>query len=232
MKPTLLAATLLLLVAGLASVETQTQPASPSRTAQPATASVAADPQAVATRYCVGCHNTRVRSGGLALDAASVANASRDPQLWEKVVRKLRTGMMPPSGAPRPDRTTLDGFAAAIETTIDRAAASAPNPGAPSLHRLNRTEYGYAIRDLLDLPIDTTSLLPGDDSSEGFDNLASVLSVSPALMQSYVSAAAKISRLAVGDSTISADITTYPAPRGVSQTGHRDGLPLGTRGAG
>ena len=138
--------------------------------------------------------------------------------------------MMPPSGAPRPDRATLDRLAAAVEDTIDRAAAATPNPGAPALHRLNRTEYGNAVRDLLDLPIDATALLPGDDSSEGFDNLASVLSVSPALMQAYVTAAAKISRLAVGDPTISADLTTYPAPRGMSQAQHREGLPLGTRG--
>ena len=138
-------------------------------------------------------------------------------------MRKVRTGMMPPSGAPRPDRATLDRFAAAVEDTIDRAAAAAPNPGAPALHRLNRTEYGNAVRDLLDLPIDAAALLPGDDSSEGFDNMASVLSVSPALMQAYVTAAAKISRLAVGDPTISADLTTYPAPRGMSQAEHREG---------
>jgi hypothetical protein len=138
--------------------------------------------------------------------------------------------MMPPAGAPRPDRATLDSLAAAVETTLDRAAAAAPNPGAPALHRLNRTEYGNAVRDLLELPIDAAALLPGDDSSEGFDNQASVLSVSPALMQSYVTAAAKISRLAVGDPTISADITTYIAPRGLSQAEHREGLPLGTRG--
>jgi len=186
--------------------------------------------QGTIDRYCATCHNPRVKAGGLALDALPVANAARDPQTWEKVIRKVRTGMMPPSGAPRPDRATLDGLAATVETSLDRAAAAAPNPGAPALHRLNRTEYGNAIRDLLDLPIDATALLPGDDSSEGFDNMASVLSVSPALMQSYVTAAAKISRLAVGDPTISADITTYFAPRGMSQAGHREGLPLGTRG--
>ena len=145
-------------------------------------------------------------------------------------MRKVRTGMMPPANAPRPDRATLDGLAAAVEATIDRAAAAAPNPGAPVLHRLNRTEYANAVRDLLDLPIDAAALLPGDDSSEGFDNMASVLGVSPALMQAYVSAAAKISRLAVGDPTISADLTTYLPPRGLSQAMHREGLPLGTRG--
>jgi hypothetical protein len=159
-----------------------------------------------------------------------VAAAGREPQTWEKVVRKIRTGMMPPSGAARPDRATLDTVAAAIENTIDRVAAAAPNPGAPALHRLNRTEYGYAVRDLLDLPVDAAALLPGDDASEGFDNMASTLSVSPALMQAYVSAAAQISRLAVGDPTISAGLTTYTPPRGVSQAAHREGLPLGTRG--
>jgi hypothetical protein len=159
-----------------------------------------------------------------------VADAAREPQTWEKVIRKVRTGMMPPSGAPRPDRATLDAMADTAAGRIDRAAAASPNAGAPTLHRLNRTEYANAIRDLLDLPIDPTTLLPADDSSEGFDNMASVLSVSPALMQAYVSAAAKISRLAVGDPTTTAGLTTYQAPRGLAQTGHREGLPLGTRG--
>jgi mono/diheme cytochrome c family protein len=209
----------------LASATTQTQRTTPAR-AEPAVAGA----QAVVDRYCVACHNARLKAGGLALDGLDVVQAARQPQTWEKVVRKVRTGMMPPAGAPRPDRATLDGLAAAVETTIDRAAAAAPNPGAPALHRLNRAEYGNAVRDLLDLPIDAAALLPGDDSSEGFDNMASALGVSPALMQAYVSAAAKISRLAVGDPTISADLTTYLPPRGLSQATHREGLPLGTRG--
>jgi cytochrome c551/c552 len=195
-----------------------------------ASSAIAQNHQAVVDRYCVTCHNNRLKTGNLTLEGLTVAAAGQQAQVWEKVVRKVRTGMMPPANAPRPDRATLDGVAAAVEATIDRAAVAAPNPGAPALHRLNRTEYGNAVRDLLDLPIDAASLLPGDDSSEGFDNMASVLSVSPALMQAYVSAAAKISRLAVGDPTISADLTTYQAPRGVAQTGHREGLPLGTRG--
>jgi mono/diheme cytochrome c family protein len=186
--------------------------------------------QGTIDRYCVTCHNPRMKAGGLALDALPLANAASEPQTWEKVIRKVRTGMMPPAGAPRPDRAALDSLAASVETTLDRAAAATPNPGAPALHRLNRTEYGNAVRDLLDLPIDAAALLPGDDSSEGFDNQASVLSVSPALMQAYVTAAAKVSRLAVGDPTISADITTYVAPRGMSQAEHREALPLGTRG--
>jgi mono/diheme cytochrome c family protein len=224
MKGTMLAAVVLLVLVGLARVETQ-GPAASTRASQPATGA-----QGTIDRYCVTCHNARVKTGGVALDALPVDSAAREPQTWEKVIRKVRTGMMPPAGAPRPDRATLDSLAATVETTIDRAAATAPNPGAPALHRLNRTEYGNAVRDLLDLPIDAAALLPGDDSSEGFDNQASVLSVSPALMQAYVTAAAKISRLAVGDPTISADITTYVAPRGMSQAEHRENLPLGTRG--
>ena len=236
---TLIAATLLFLgalaqdstVASRPLDEARTEDQGPRTDQGPSTKDQGLPPaQAVVDRYCVTCHNPRMRAGGLTLDALPVSDAHREPQTWEKVVRKVRTGMMPPSGAPRPDRATLDGFAASVENAIDRAAAAAPNPGAPSLHRLNRTEYGNAVRDLLDLPIDASALLPGDDSSEGFDNLASVLSVSPALMQAYVTAAAKISRLAVGDPTISPDITTYLPPRAMSQAMHREGLPLGTRG--
>ena len=234
MKTTIFAAALLLVVGLAARVETQNPqpavgralPGSPGGPARPTISE-----KALIDRYCATCHNQRTRAGSLALDTLDVAAADRDPQTWEKVVRKVRTGMMPPSGAPRPDRATLDAFAASIESTIDRAARTAPNPGAPGLHRLNRAEYGNAVRDLLDLPIDATRLLPADDSSgEGFDNMASTLSVSPALMQAYVTAAARISRLAVGDPTISAELTTYAPPRGLSQAGHREGMPLGTRG--
>ena len=225
MKATIFAAAVLLVFVGLTKVETQN-----STSQRPCLTSPRPAAQGIIDRYCVTCHNPRMKAGGLVLDGLPVSSAAGEPQTWEKVIRKVRTGMMPPAGAPRPDRATLDSLAAAVETTLDRAAAAAPNPGAPALHRLNRTEYGNAVRDLLELPIDAAALLPGDDSSEGFDNQASVLSVSPALMQSYVTAAAKISRLAVGDPTISADITTYVAPRGMSQAGHREGLPLGTRG--
>jgi len=160
------------------------------------------DSRAVVQRYCVTCHNTRTKAGGLLLDQLDAGMPEQHPETFEKVVRKLRTGMMPPSGAPRPDRSTLDRLASTVETALDRAAALAPNPGAPALHRLNRAEYANAVRDLLDLPIDAMTMLPGDDSSDGFDNIANVLSVSPALMQAYVSAAGKISRLAIGDPTI------------------------------
>jgi len=226
MKQTMLAAAVLLVVAATTRVTTQSQTATRGVSVAPATSS-----QAVIDRYCSTCHNTRMRAGGLALDALDIAAAGREPQTWEKVVRKVRTGMMPPTGAPRPDRATLDAFAASIEAAIDLAAAKMPNPGTTSLHRLNRAEYGNAVRDLLDLPINSTALLPADDSSgEGFDNMASTLSVSPALMQAYVTAAARISRIAVGDSTITAELTTYSPPRGMSQAAHREGMPLGTRG--
>ena len=219
----------MLVAAGLAGLE----PHGPIRAAQPAapastTASI--PPQQLVDRYCATCHSERTRAGGLSLAGLSVADAAGRAETWEKVVRKVRTGMMPPAGAPRPDAAALGAFASHLEGALDRAAATAPNPGAPVLHRLNRAEYANAVRDLLDLPIDASTLLPGDDSTEGFDNIASVLGVSPALMQAYVSAAAKISRLAVGDMTASSAITTYTAPRGLSQAEHREGLPLGTRG--
>ena len=187
-------------------------------------------PQKLVEQYCATCHSDRARAGGLTLAGLGVEQAGAAAVTWEKAVRKLRTGMMPPAGAPRPDRATLDRLAAHIEGVLDKRAASSPDPGARVLHRLNRAEYGNAVRDLLDLPIDAAALLPGDDSAEGFDNIASVLNVSPALMQAYVTAAAKISRLAVGDPTTSPGITTYGAPAGLSQADHREGQPFGTRG--
>jgi len=224
-KPSIaLAAAGALLLVASAGVRTQGQNRGP--VSQASTSA----PQPLLDRYCLTCHNDRVKAGGLVLAPFDTERAVRDAQTWEKVVRKLRTGMMPPSGAPRPERAALDGLASQLESAIDRAATASPKPGAPVLHRLNRAEYGNAVRDLLDLPIDAASMLPGDDSTEGFDNIASVLSVSPALMQAYVSAAARISRLAVGDMTTSPGLTTYAAPRGLSQAEHREGMPLGTRG--
>jgi hypothetical protein len=215
-----------MLAATLPSVTTHSQGSAPPGNPQ------ASSPgsEALLKRYCITCHNGVMRRGGLVLDQLDVEQPGRAPETWEKVVRKVRTGMMPPSGAPRPDRPTLDRFASVLEDALDHAAAAAPNPGAPVLHRLNRTEYANAVRDLLDLPVDATALLPGDDSSEGFDNIANALGVSPALMQAYVSAAAKISRLAIGDPTISSGLTTYVAPRGLLQAENREGLPFGTRG--
>ena len=145
-------------------------------------------------------------------------------------MRKLRVGAMPPQGMPRPDRATMDSLAASIETSLDRAAAAAPNPGQPVLHRLNRTEYANAIRDLLDLDVDASDLLPTDDSSFGFDNIASVLGVSPALIERYLLASGKVSRLAVGDPKIDPIVDTYRVRADLTQNEHIEGLPLGTRG--
>jgi mono/diheme cytochrome c family protein len=201
--------------------------------ARPAAASPAAPAVADAAfvkQYCAGCHSERMKAGGLVLEGLDVTNVAGHSEHWEKVVRKVRTGMMPPSGAPRPSREVLDGFAAALETRLDRAVDSRAMLETPALHRLNRTEYSNAIRDLLHLDVDVTPLLPADGSSEGFDNLAEALSVSPSHIQGYVSAAMKISRLAIGDRTLAPSMVTYSAPAGLAQDRHIDGLPIGTRG--
>jgi cytochrome c551/c552 len=188
------------------------------------------DSQALLKQYCVTCHNQQLKTAGLALDALDVADVARDAETWEKVVRKIKTGMMPPSGMPRPDRPVLDAFASELETRLDRAAVPGANLATPALHRLNRTEYANAIRDLLALDVNVATLLPADDSSEGFDNIADALSVSPSLIQGYVSAAMKISRQAVGDRTLAPSQITYSPPPLFSQARHIEGLPLGTRG--
>ena len=149
---------------------------------------------------------------------------------WEKVVRKLRGGMMPPQGMPRPDSATLEAFAAWLETSLDREGMASPNPGRASLHRLNRTEYANAIRDLLALEIDVTSLLPADDEGYGFDNIADVLKVSPSLLEQYLAASHKVSSLAVGDPSTTPISEFYRIPPDLAQDEHIEGLPLGTRG--
>ncbi len=164
------------------------------------------------------------------LDRLDLDNVGANAETWEKVVRKLRVGAMPPLGMPRPDRASMDSLAASIETSLDRAAAAAPNPGRPVLHRLNRTEYANAIRDLLALDVDPSAMLPTDDASFGFDNIASVLGVSPALLERYLLASAKISRLAVGDPKIDPITDTYRVRSDVTQNEHLEGLPFGTRG--
>jgi len=186
--------------------------------------------RALLNQYCVGCHNEKTKTAGLALDKLDLEHPGLDPEAWETVVRKLRAGMMPPSGMPRPDRTTLDAWTAKLETELDRAAAAKPNPGTTGLHRLNRAEYANAVRDLLAIEVDAATILPADDSSEGFDNIAAALAVSPALIERYVAAAGKISRLAVGNLLISPATVTYRVPGDLSQSEHVEGLPLGTRG--
>ena len=188
-----------------------------------------ADDAALVKQYCLGCHNDRAKMGGLVLDA-DVTKVGANAERWEKAVRKVKTGMMPPSGSPRPARERLDAFAAAMEVRLDAAFDPKASLETPGLHRLNRTEYANAIRDLLDLNVDVSGLLPADGSSEGFDNIAEALSVSPSLIQGYVSAAMRISRLAVGDRTLAPSQVVYPAPPALAQDRHIEGLPLGTRG--
>jgi hypothetical protein len=181
-------------------------------------------------KYCTECHNTADWAGGIAFDALSTDDLASDAETWEKAIRKLETGMMPPPGKPRPTRAVLETFAGELATRLDKASAGHPYPGTKSLHRLNRTEYANAVRDVLGLQVDVSTLLPADDSAEGFDNIADVLSVSPTLIQSYISAAMKISRAAVGDRTMQPILVKYSAPSGLSQQEHIEGLPLGTRG--
>src|SRR5579875_3677555 len=186
--------------------------------------------KAVLDQYCVVCHNDKARTGGLSLQNADLSGVPKGAETWEKVIRKLRVGAMPPQGMPRPAAATLDSVAAYLETELDRAYAANPNPGRTAMHRLNRAEYANAIRDLLALDIDATALLPPDDESDGFDNIADVLKVSPSLMERYLSASWNISRLAIGDPRIAPATAIYRARPDLSQDQHIEGLPLGTRG--
>jgi mono/diheme cytochrome c family protein len=226
MKRSLFGAFALYLVIVCASVGSHAQQPAPGT---PAGAPPSA-PQAVINQYCLTCHNARALTGGLALDAVSPDNVEANAETWEKVIRKVRAGLMPPAGMPRPPRTTLDAFALAIENAVDRASAGSVRPGRVPLHRMNRVEYANAIRDLLAIDVDASTLLPADNSSGGFDNIADVLGVSPSLLEGYVSAAAKVSRLAVGDRDAAAKQITYTVKSDLSQNQTIEGQPVGTRG--
>lgn len=203
----------------------------PAYASAPQATQPAVDARALLDGYCVRCHNDKLQSGGLALSGVDVADPTKNAGVWEKVIRKLRAGMMPPIGQPRPDSVSYRAFIARLESSIDQAAAREPNPGrTETFHRLNRAEYKNAVRDLLTLDVDVSALLPTDDASYGFDNMAGVLKVNESLMERYLSAAQKTSRLAVGGAP--------PAPLGdvfspspeFPQDDHLDGLPFGTRG--
>ena len=187
-------------------------------------------PRDVLDRYCLTCHNQRLKTAGLSLEALDLAKVSDNAEVWEKVVRKLDTRTMPPQGARRPDEASYSRLSAWLADELDRAAMARPNPGRPILHRLNRAEYANAVRDLIDMDIDVASLLPPDDSAYGFDNISDVLGVSPSLQERYLSAAGAISRLAVGDSTRGPVSVTYRLRQDLSQNEHIEGLPLGTVG--
>ena len=189
-----------------------------------------ASERALLDKYCVTCHNEKLKTGGLMLDKMDVNNIGDGAETWEKVVRKIHGGTMPPQGMPRPDQATLDSFAGSLETSLDRAAISRPEPGHAGMHRLNRVEYGNAIRDLLGLKVDVTGLLPADDESNGFDNIADVLKVSPSLLEQYLSASRTVASLAVGDKGLGPVAQVYQVPPNLAQADHIEGLPLGTRG--
>jgi len=193
-------------------------------------------PAAVFNKYCVTCHNARLKTAGFVLDPAQLGRVDANAETWERVDRKLRSFAMPPAGAPRPDQATYEAVASFLETEIDRSAAGKPNPGKlPLLHRLTRTEYQNAIRDLLELDalpkeLDYSLLLPPDNTSSGFDNIADLLFVSPTIMERYLDAARKISRLAVGDPNIPVMVNTYRLSPEQPQDARVEELPFGTRG--
>lgn len=183
--------------------------------------------RALLNQYCVVCHNTKLKTGGLALDQFDTARMPDHAEIWEKVVRKLRAGMMPPSGMPRPAAPVLESMITFAEGELDRNAA--PNLTPPGMHRLNRAEYTNAVRDVLGIQVDASKFLPSDDSTHGFDNIAGALTMSPALMEAYLSAAGKLSRLAVGDVSAPTQ-AVFEVPPDTAQNYHVEGLPFGTRG--
>jgi cytochrome c551/c552 len=202
---------------------------SPQAGALPA-ATPAARHQGEVAKYCVTCHNDRLKTSGVSFEKINLAHVGDQAEVWEKAVRKLRGGMMPPQGAPRPDAAAAASLRSWLEQELDRAAVAQPNPGRPMLHRLNRVEYGNAVRDLLALNVDIASLLPPDDSGYGFDNIADLLGVSPVLLERYLEAAGRISDLAVGDRNASPTAIVYRVRQDASQDKHIEGLPLGTVG--
>ena len=233
------AATRLMLVTAavlaLTGVSRNGLPAAHAQTRTPATPAPVA-PAAVFNRYCVTCHSSRLKTAGLVIDPADLNDPGANPELWEKVVRKLRSSAMPPAGAPRPDQGTYEAVASFLETELDRAATTKRDPGdLPLLHRLSRTEYQNAIRDLLAIDavpreMDYSLLLPADNISSGFDNIADLLFVSPTAMERYLDAARKISRLAVGDPQMPPMVNIHRLPPEQWQDARVDDLPIGTRG--
>ena len=218
--------------AGFAVLCAATVHAGSAQQAHPESNSTAAPPlRPLLDRYCVSCHNERLRTGGLALDTLDTADVASGAAVWEEVIRKIRMGAMPPPGRPRPDQAAFDGFVAQLEAALDRAAAANPNPGhSAAFHRLSREQYRNAVRDLLALEVDAAELLPADAPGYAFDNMAGVLTVSPVLMERYLSAARKVSRLAVG-LPHQPVVETYDVPLNLVQEDRlSEDFPLGSRG--
>jgi hypothetical protein len=234
MKRTLYLAGGLAIMSAVLAVSAQTG-ARQQQTGASAVTSASAE-KALLDRYCVTCHSERAKNAGgqmseaarkLTFDKLDVTRVHDDAAVWEKIVRKLRAGMMPPSGLRRPDSATFESMIVWLENELDRTAVAKMPP--PGLHRLNRTEYTNVIRDLLSLKIDATKFLTSDDSTHGFDNMAGTLTLSPALLEAYISSAGKISRLAIGNVNAPAQ-TVYNVPVDTTQNYHVEGLPFGTRG--
>ena len=220
----LVAASLWMLTAGWVVIG-----ASPAQQAAPARPNPATANKAVVDRYCVSCHNQRTKISDLALDTLDISRPGTDGHVWEDVVRKLRARSMPPVGMPRPDEATYNALASWLESELDRASAASPNPGHPLIRRLNRAEYANAVRDLLALDVDVSTLLPPDDSAFGFDNIGDLLGTSPALLERYLVAADRVSALAVG-APVAPGSDTYRIRQDRSQDQHIEGLPLGSVG--
>ena len=213
--------------AGAPQGVTTTRPA-PSHAVDPIL-SAAAQTELITT-YCATCHSDRAKAGGLSLANFNAMRAQEQPQVVEKIIRKLRAGMMPPAGAKRPDASTMASLTTALESRMDEHGSINPNPGWRPFQRLNRAEYTRAVRDLLGVEVDVTAFLPPDTLSAGFDNVADVQGLSPTVLQGYLRAASQISRLAVGDRDATASAATYKVGRTMSQMRHIDGAPMGTRG--
>ena len=186
--------------------------------------------RALVNQFCSGCHNDSQKAGGFSWTEIDLARPDQNAERAEKVIRKIRSGMMPPAGARRPDTASLKAFAGALENRIDQAAAQRPYIDAPDLHRVNRTEYRNSIRDLLGIDVDVTALLPPDAKSNGFDNMSDTLTITPALMQGYIRAAERVSRAAIGDPDATPEMVSYKVPKVVNQMRHIEGTPVGTRG--
>ena len=210
-----------------------TQAAKPVVSHAPASTTLTvAEQNALVKQYCVTCHNDRGkdRTSGLSFQSFDAATATEHAAVTERMIRRLRAGMMPPAGSRRPDQATIDALVSSLETRLDRAAALNPNPGWRPSQRLNRAEYARAVKDLLAVDVDVNAWLPADTLSDGFDNIADSQTISSTLMEGYLRAASQISRLAVGDRNASASSTTWKVPRTASQMRHVEGAPLGTRG--
>jgi hypothetical protein len=197
---------------------------------QTAPASSPSPQQALINQYCVTCHNQRSKTANVMFDTMDLSDVSKNAEIWERAVRKLRGGMMPPPGARRPDLASVEGLASYLETALDKAAAAHPNAGRVAVHRMNRAEYANVIEDLLGVRVDASALLPKDDIANGFDNIASVLKVSPSFLDQYISAARFVTNEAIGNPVPKTASTVFRASRSVDQSAHLDGLPLGTRG--